>query len=142
MNAFCSEGVRHRFTHKVSIIIGNSILVAIVIDINIPHHGETLDIIESIDGRTCIQKTGLVGGALHSRRSDDWGGVEDLNDQDFTGMGSVVICDVVDQLVGAASIPRNSEVIANNITVIVSTADIIGIHAGVNIPALDQCFSI
>ena len=57
-------------------------------------------------------------------------------------MGSIIIGDVIDEFVDATAVPGNGQVIADDVAVVVGAAEVIGVHARVDVPTTHQGVNI
>ena len=142
LKAVSLEGVGDRLSDEVGVVVRDAVFVAVVVDINVPRHGQVAHIVERIERTAGIEQASLVGHAGKRCCAHDWRRVEHQDLEDFTGVGSVIIGDVIDEFVGATAVPRNGQVVADDIAIVVGAADIIGIHARVDVPATYQGVNI
>ncbi len=134
MQAVPLEGPCHGFTDQVGVVVRYAVFVAVDRHVNVPCHGKVLDVVEGIGGAAGVHDAGFVSHACEGSSLNDGRRVQDQHFQHFTGVGTVVVGDVVHKLVRAASVPRNGQVVTDDIAVIVGTSEVVGVHAGVDIP--------
>ena len=138
LESIALEGVGYGLSNQVGVVVGNAVLIAVVVDINVPCYGEVIHIVQCVKCAASIEQARLVGHARKRCRSDDGGCVEHKDFEHFAGVSAVVVGNVVHEFVGAASIPGNRQVISDDIAIVIGAAEIIRIHARVDVPATHE----